>query len=48
LPATMPSNRARTDEDLVESTQYNVRPNQTAKKTPPQALAIAQIQISPY
>ena len=37
----MPSNRAKIDADLVEPTQYNVRPNQTAKKTP-QALAFAQ------
>ena len=31
----MPSNRARIDADLVEPTQYNVRPNQTAKKPRP-------------
>ena len=31
----MPSNRARIDADLVEPTQYNVRPNQTAKKPCP-------------
>ena len=34
ITTTIPSNRARIDADLVEPTQYNVQPNQTAKKPP--------------
>jgi Transposase IS4 len=36
LPSTMPSNRTSNDIDFVQPTQYNVQPNQVAKKPPPE------------
>ena len=36
LPSTMPSNRTSNDIDFVQPTQYNVQPNQIAKKPPPE------------
>ena len=36
LPSTIPSHRTSNDIDLVQPTQYNVRPNRVAKKPPPE------------